>query len=67
MNKNWTPSSWRNKKALHMPGYIDEEHLENTLKEISKFLNLPFEGENISINGVSSYNDFWPFSGLKSF
>ena len=45
MNKNWTPSSWRNKKALHMPGYIDEEHLENTLKEISKFPPLVFAGE----------------------
>ncbi len=45
MNKNWTPSSWRNKKALHMPGYIDEEHLENTLKEISKYPPLVFAGE----------------------
>ena len=45
MNKNWTPSSWRNKNALHMPRYIDEEHLENTLKEISKFPPLVFAGE----------------------
>ena len=33
------------------------EYTLKTVKEISKFLNLPFEGENISIIGVSSYND----------
>ena len=36
------------------------EYTLKTVKEISKFLNLPFEGENISINGVSSYNDLQP-------
>ena len=32
------------------------EYTLKTVKEISTFLNLPYEGENISINGVSPYN-----------
>ena len=41
------------------------EYNLKTVKEISYFLNLPFEGENISINGVSPYNDLQP--GTLSF
>lgn len=41
------------------------EYTSKTVKEISYFLNLPFEGENISINGVSPYNDLQP--GTLSF
>ncbi len=45
MNNNWSPSSWRNKNALHMPNYLDENHLDKTLKQISKFPPLVFAGE----------------------
>ena len=45
MDKNWTPSSWRKKDALHMPKYLDETHLNNTLEKISKFPPLVFAGE----------------------
>ncbi len=45
MNKNWSPSSWRNKEALHMPNYTDERHLNKTLQTISKFPPLVFAGE----------------------
>ena len=45
MNNNWSPSSWRKKDALHMPKYLDETHLNNTLEKISKFPPLVFAGE----------------------
>ena len=45
MKNNWSPSSWRKKDALHMPKYLDETHLNNTLEKISKFPPLVFAGE----------------------
>ena len=45
MKNNWSPSSWRKKDALHMPNYLDETHLNNTLEKISKFPPLVFAGE----------------------
>ena len=45
MDNNWSPSSWRKKDALHMPKYLDETHLNNTLEKISQFPPLVFAGE----------------------
>ncbi len=45
MKNNWSPSSWRKKDALHMPKYLDETHLNNTLEKISQFPPLVFAGE----------------------
>jgi len=36
--------------------YMAEYNLKN-VKEISRFLDLPFEGEDFSINEVSPFND----------
>ncbi len=62
MEKNWSPSSWRNKEALHMPKYIDEKHLNKTLSEISKFPPLVFAGEarllKEKLKDVSEGNSF---------
>ena len=33
--KEWTPSSWRTKKALHQPSYPDENELDDVLKHLS--------------------------------
>ena len=43
--KKWSPSSWRSKKAKHIPVYEDEDQLNKTLLEISKFPPLVFAGE----------------------
>ncbi len=41
----WSPKSWRKKDALHMPNYLNEDHLNKTLNEISKYPPLVFAGE----------------------
>ena len=43
--KSWSPSSWREKKAKHMPTYKDENALNIALKKIEKFPPLVFAGE----------------------
>ena len=45
MSDKWSPNSWRNKNALHMPNYQNEDHLNKTLNEISKYPPLVFAGE----------------------
>ena len=45
MSDKWLPNSWRNKNALHMPNYQNEDHLNKTLNEISKYPPLVFAGE----------------------
>tara|TARA_Y100000590_G_scaffold326970_1_gene371141 strand:+ start:1582 stop:2955 length:1374 start_codon:yes stop_codon:yes gene_type:complete len=45
MTTKWTPSSWKTKKAKHIPKYKDELELNNVLKKISKFPPLVFAGE----------------------
>ena len=45
MSDKWSPKSWRNKDALHMPNYQNEDHLNKTLNEISKYPPLVFAGE----------------------
>ena len=33
MNKNWKPSSWREKKAKHLPNYSNEKELFKSILE----------------------------------
>jgi len=42
---NWTPSSWRNKRALQQPTYPDSEVLGNVLTRLAKQPPLVFAGE----------------------
>ena len=43
--KEWTPYSWKNKKALHQPIYGNKIDLEKTLKKMKKLPPLVFAGE----------------------
>ena len=45
MNKNWKPSSWRNKTAKHLPKYSDESRLNEVTNIISNYPPLVFAGE----------------------
>ena len=50
MKKNdWKPSSWKNKKARHMPMYKDKKALEYVLDTLSKYPPLVFAGEARSL------------------
>ncbi len=46
MNKNWKPSSWRNKTAKHLPKYSDESKLSEITDIISNYPPLVFAGES---------------------
>ncbi len=37
---DWTPTSWRSRKALHQPKYPDEQELDGTLKHLSNLTPL---------------------------
>ena len=54
MSDKWSPNSWRNKDALHMPNYQNEDHLNKTLNEISKYPPLVFAGESRSLKKALS-------------
>ncbi len=43
--KEWTPYSWKKKKALHQPIYDNKIDLEKTLKKMKKLPPLVFAGE----------------------
>ncbi len=45
MASNWTPQSWRNKPALHIPAYSDEAKLEAAEARLASFPPLVFAGE----------------------
>ncbi len=45
MANNWTPSSWRNKPALHIPEYADKAALETAEARLANFPPLVFAGE----------------------
>ena len=34
MNKNWKPSSWREKKAKHLPNYSDEKEIIKAVVDV---------------------------------
>ena len=42
---NWSPSSWKEKPAKHLPIYKDKVALESVLKKISRYPPLVFAGE----------------------
>ena len=46
MNKNWKPSSWREKKAIHLPNYSDEEELNQITNKLTAYPPLVFAGES---------------------
>ena len=46
MNKNWKPSSWREKKAKHLPNYSDEKELNQITKKLTAYPPLVFAGES---------------------
>ena len=45
MKQKWTPYSWKSKKALHQPNYLDEKKLDKTVKKMKKLPPLVFAGE----------------------
>lgn len=45
MSEQWTPASWRTKKAIQMPNYPDLKALEDVEKRIQNFPPLVFAGE----------------------
>lgn len=45
MANNWTPQSWRNKPALQLPTYEDQDALHATEKELGELPPLVFAGE----------------------
>ena len=45
MAQNWTPQSWQNKEARHLPSYPDTAALGGVLGTISNFPPLVFAGE----------------------
>ncbi len=45
MKHDWTPESWKNKKALHQPNYIDKKKLDIAIKKMKKLPPLVFAGE----------------------
>jgi len=45
MSEQWTPASWRSKKAIQMPNYPDLKALEDVEKRIQNFPPLVFAGE----------------------
>ena len=46
MNKNWKPSSWREKKAKHLPNYSDEKELNQITNKLTAYPPLVFAGES---------------------
>ena len=36
MKQDWTPDSWRKKKALHQPIYTDKKKLDKAVKKNEK-------------------------------
>ena len=46
MNKNWKPSSWREKKAKHLPNYSDEKELNLITNKLTAYPPLVFAGES---------------------
>ena len=45
MKQDWTPDSWRKKKALHQPIYVDKKKLDKAVKKMKKLPPLVFAGE----------------------
>jgi len=45
MSEQWTPASWRSKKAIQMPNYPDLEALKQVEERIQNFPPLVFAGE----------------------
>ena len=46
MNKNWKPSSWREKKAKHLPNYSNEKELNLITNKLTAYPPLVFAGES---------------------
>ena len=46
MNKKWSPSSWREKPAKHLPKYSDEKKLKEITNKLSSYPPLVFAGES---------------------
>ena len=45
MKHEWTPDSWKKKKALHQPDYIDKKKFDIAIKKMKKLPPLVFAGE----------------------
>ncbi len=45
MKNVWTPDSWKKKKALHQPTYMDKKKLDRAVKKMKKLPPLVFAGE----------------------
>ena len=62
MVQNWTPQSWREKPALQLPEYKDQDLLKQTEAELNKLPPLVFAGEARNLQrdlaGVAAGNGF---------
>ena len=45
MKHEWTPDSWKKKKPLHQPNYIDKKKFDIAIKKMKKLPPLVFAGE----------------------
>ena len=46
MNIKWSPGSWREKPAKHLPKYSDEKKLKEITNKLSSYPPLVFAGES---------------------
>ncbi|TVQ22798.1 MAG: 3-deoxy-7-phosphoheptulonate synthase [Spirochaetaceae bacterium] len=42
---DWSPQSWRGRRARHQPEYVDQTHYESVLRRLSELPPLVFPGE----------------------
>ncbi|KAF6153009.1 hypothetical protein GIB67_021614 [Kingdonia uniflora] len=45
LTPNWSPTSWKSKKAVQIPVYPNKDELDSVLKELERFPPLVFAGE----------------------
>src|SRR4051794_40343784 len=48
----WTPASWRERRALHQPGWPDEERAADVRQRLAKMPPLVFAGEARALRGA---------------
>ena len=47
--KKWTPNTWKEYPAKHLPVYQDEKELNDTIESVRKLPPLVFAGESRSL------------------
>ena len=52
MAQNWTPTSWQDKEARHLPSYPDAAALERVTGTLTNFPPLVFAGEARALKAI---------------